>query len=151
MPPDHPGLSAPEVLARGGWHPRYARVLAVASDGDYGFAVVDGNGDGAELDTEIWRWDGTRWASAGSAGAGPLSTLGPVRTGGQIEDAYFAYGHAAGRRSITIGFDGRRYTIPVARHGVWAFIKIRTNPHGDGFPGPVGAPGEGLPPAKLET
>ncbi len=44
MPPDHPGLSAHEVLARGGWHPRYARFLAVASDGDYGFAVVDGNG-----------------------------------------------------------------------------------------------------------
>jgi hypothetical protein len=38
MPPDHPALSEEEVLAPSGWHPRYARVLAVASDGDYGFA-----------------------------------------------------------------------------------------------------------------
>jgi hypothetical protein len=48
MQPDDPSLTEEEVLAHGGWHPRYARVLAVASDGDYGdygdygFAVVDG-------------------------------------------------------------------------------------------------------------
>jgi hypothetical protein len=122
MPPDHPGLIAQEVLARGGWHPRYARVLAVVSDGDYGFAVVDGNGDGAELDTEIWRWNGAGWDGAGSSGAGPLSTMGPVQTGGQIDDAYFAYGRCA---------------VPVGRHGVWAFIRIRTDPQGRGFPAPA--------------
>jgi hypothetical protein len=122
MPPDHPGLIAQEVLARGGWHPRYARVLAVVSDGDYGFAVVDGNGDGAELDTEIWRWNGAGWDRAGSSGAGPLSTMGPVQTGGQIDDAYFAYGRCA---------------VPVGRHGVWAFIRIRTDPQGRGFPAPA--------------
>jgi hypothetical protein len=70
MPPDHPGLIAQEVLARGGWHPRYARVLAVVSDGDYGFAVVDGNGDGAELDTEIWRWNGAGWIRTDPQGHG---------------------------------------------------------------------------------
>jgi hypothetical protein len=57
MQPDDPSLTEEEVLAHGGWHPRYARVLAVAGDGDYGdygFAVVDGNGDGADLDAEMW-------------------------------------------------------------------------------------------------
>jgi hypothetical protein len=49
MPFEHRGLSEEDVIACGGWHRGYARVLAVASDGDYGFAVVDGNGDGAEL------------------------------------------------------------------------------------------------------
>jgi hypothetical protein len=49
MSPDHPALTEDDVLSHGGWHPRYARVLAVTSDGDYGFALVDGNGDGAEL------------------------------------------------------------------------------------------------------
>jgi hypothetical protein len=137
MPPDHPGLIAQEVLARGGWHPRYARVLAAVSDGDYGFAVVDGNGDGAELDTEIWRWNGAGGDGAGSSGAGPLSTMGPVQTGGQIDDAYFAYGSAPGRRSITISFDGRRCAVPVGRHGVWAFIRIRTDPQRHGFPAPA--------------
>lgn len=134
MPPDHPGLSEEEILARGGWHPRYARVLAVASDGDYGFAVVDGNGDGAELEAEAWQWDGRNWQGAGSSGAGPLSNLGPLRTGGQIGDACSAYGSAPGRQSVRISFDGRHHDVPVSQHGVWAFVKIRTDPHGQGFP-----------------
>jgi len=94
MPPDHPALTPAEVIAGGGWHPRYARVLATASDGDYGFALVDGNGDGAELEAEAWMWDHGNWAGAGSSGAGPLGSLGPVRTGGHIGNACFAYGSA---------------------------------------------------------
>src|ERR1700756_1539911 len=30
MAPEHPGLTEADVIARGGWHPRYARVLALA-------------------------------------------------------------------------------------------------------------------------
>jgi hypothetical protein len=137
MPPDHPGLSEDEVLARGGWHPRYARVLGVASDGDYGFALVDGNGDGAELEAETWQWHSGNWDAAGSSGAGPLDELGPVQTGGDIDRAYFAYGSAQGRQSVIINFDGDLHQVPVSRHGIWAFIKIRTDPHGNGFPAPT--------------
>lgn len=134
MPPDHPGLTAQEVLAHGGWHPRYARVLAVASDGDYGFALVDGNGDGAELEAELREWDSGSWHHAGSSGAGPPDNPGPERTGGQIGDTCFAYGSAPGRKSITISFDGRLHDIPVSPHGVWALIKVRTGPHGHELP-----------------
>ena len=134
MPPDHPALTGQEVLAHGGWHPRYARVLAVASDGDYGFAVVDGNGDGAELETEAWQWDNGTWNGAGSSGAGPLSNLEPLHTGGQIGDACFAYGSAPAHQPVTISFDGHHHNVPVSQHGVWAFIKIRTDPHSHGFP-----------------
>jgi hypothetical protein len=74
----HPGLTTEDVLARGGWHLGYARVLAVASDGDCGFAVVDGNGDGAELETEIWAWDGGTWINDSSSGAGPSSRPAPI-------------------------------------------------------------------------
>ena len=74
------------------------------------------------------------WDGAGSSGAGPLSNLGPERTGGYIGTAYFAYGSAPGRQSVTISFDDRLHDVPVSRHGVWAFIKIRTNPHGHEFP-----------------
>ncbi len=125
---DHPGLSAEEILAHGGWHPRYARVLAAASDGHFGFAVIDGNGDGAELETEIWHSENGTWHSASSSGAGPLSDLGPLQTGGQIGDACFAYGAAPRRQSVTISFDGRLHEVPVGPAGVWAFIKARTNP-----------------------
>ncbi len=84
----HPGLSHRDVLASGGWHPRYARVLITASDGDYGFALVDGNGDGAELEEELWRWeDGGpaghgHWEGGSSSGAGPLGYLPPLVAGG---------------------------------------------------------------------
>ncbi len=137
MPTDHPGLTEDEVLAHGGWHPRYARALAVASDGDYGFALVDGNGDGAELEAEMWEWDNGTWASAGSSGACSLDEVGPVQTGDNIGNAYFAYGSAPGRQLITISFDGHLHQVPVSQHGIWAFIKVRTDLHGHGFPSPA--------------
>jgi hypothetical protein len=137
MPPDHPGLTEDEVIASGAWHPRYARVLAITSDGDYSLAIVDSNGDGAELEAETWQWDGDRWTGAGSAGAGPLDTLGPTQTGGQIGNSYFAYGSAPGRQTITINFDGRLHQIPVSHHGVWAFIKTSTSPGNPEYPTPT--------------
>lgn len=114
MPPGHPALSERDVLAHGGWHPRYARALAVASDNGYGLAVVDGNGDGTELEAGAWVWENGTWAAAASSGAGPLDDLGRVQTGGQIGDAYFAYGRAPGRPSVTIEFDGHLYQVPSA-------------------------------------
>jgi hypothetical protein len=125
-PQDHPGLAEQDVIAHGGWHPRYTRVLTVASDGDYGFVLIDGNGNGAELEAETWIWHGGNWVSAGSFGVGPLDQLGPSQTGGQIGNAYFAYGSAPGRQSISIDFDGRHHQVPVNRHGVWSFIKVHT-------------------------
>jgi hypothetical protein len=131
--PRHPGLSPQEVLASGGWHPRYARVLITVSDGDYGFALVDGNGDGAELEEELWRWeDGPgghgHWEGGSSSGAGPLGYLPPLVAGGHIGQAYFAYGRVPGRESVTVQFDQRRYEIPVSPLGVWGFIKLAVNP-----------------------
>jgi hypothetical protein len=134
---DHRGLTEEDVIAGGGWHRGYARVLAVASDADYGFAVVDGNGDGAELEAETWKWDSGNWVGASSSGAGPLDHLGPLQPGGQIGDAYFAYGRAPGRPEITITFDGHPHQVPVSSYGVWAFIKIRTSPAGQGFRCPM--------------
>lgn len=45
---------------------------------------------------------------------GPLSGLEILRTGGQIDDACFAYGRASGRQSVTVSFDGQRYDVPSA-------------------------------------
>jgi hypothetical protein len=125
--PAHPGLSHHEVLALGGWHREYARVLITVSDGDYGFALVDGNGDGAELEEELWRWEDGRWDSAGSFGAGPLDSLGPLVAGGRLGDAFFAYGRVPGHRVVTVEFEQRRYELPVPL-GVWGFIKVAADP-----------------------
>ena len=134
MRPSHPGLTPHDVLSDGGWHPRYARVLAIASDGDYGFALVDGNGDGAELEAETWFWDGAQWAGGSSSGAGPLAYLGREQTGGKIGNACFSYGSARGRDSVLIQFEGRRHVVPVGKEGTWAFIKQRQDPSSGDLP-----------------
>jgi hypothetical protein len=126
--PRHPGLSHRDVLASGGWHPRYARVLITASDGDYGFALVDGNGDGAELEEELWQWeDGPgghgHWEGGSSSGAGPLGYLPPIVAGGQIGPACFAYGRLPRLESVTIEFEKRRFEVLVGPLGVWGFIR----------------------------
>ena len=109
------------------------------------------HGDGAELEAETWEWDGERWTGGGSAGAGPLDTLGPSQTGGQIGNSYFAYGSAPGRQTITINFDGRLHQIPVSHHGVWAFIKTSISPGNPGYPTPTADKNMGTPPSCLST
>jgi hypothetical protein len=132
----HAALAAAEVIACGGWHPRYARVIAVASTGDHGFALVDGNGDGSELEAEHWLWDEGSWQQGGSSGVGPLDGIGSLHSGGQIGDSvWFAYGSAPGENAITIAFDGRSHQVPVGSYGVWAFTGIRADPDRHDEPG----------------
>jgi hypothetical protein len=64
----HSPLTAAEVIAKGGWHPRYARVIALASDDGYGFALADGNGDGSELEAEAWTWRDGAWQGSATSG-----------------------------------------------------------------------------------
>ena len=125
----HPALTPEDVLADGGWHPSYVRVLATASDGDYGVAIVDGNGDGAELEEEAWFWEDGQWRGGPTSGAGPLDFLGAIQSpGGMVGEAPYAYGRAAGRDSVRISFAGQVYEVPVGPEGVWAFIKIGNAP-----------------------
>ncbi|MDA8061582.1 MAG: hypothetical protein M0T80_03945 [Actinomycetota bacterium] len=66
-------LSEREVIAAGGWHPRYARVLATVVLGDEAVVLVDGNGDGSEVEAEHWcRDEQGEWVGVGSSGVGPL-------------------------------------------------------------------------------
>lgn len=121
------------MLASGGWRLRYVRVLITVSDGDYGFAVVDGNGDGAELEEEQWQWeDGPagrgHWRDGVSSGAGPLGCLPPLVADWPIGPAYFAYGRVPGRESVTVEFEKRQYEVPVNRLGVWGFIRQAAGP-----------------------
>jgi hypothetical protein len=107
-------------------------VLALASDGDCGLAIVDGNGDGAELESEQWLWDaGDGWVAGSSSGTGPLDYLGSLQTGGEFGDACFAYGRARERQSVTISFAGREYEVRVGAEGVWAFLKVASGSRAD--------------------
>jgi len=110
------------VLARGGWQPRYARVLAVASDGEVGFALVDGNGDGQELEAELWDWQDGGWTAGSSSGAGGLDWLGAIHAG-WAERAHFAFGRALGADFVTVRLDEVSYRVPVSGLGIWVFVK----------------------------
>lgn len=50
-------LSADAVIMVGGWDPRYARVLLIEHEENNALVLVDGNGDGAELELEYWHRD----------------------------------------------------------------------------------------------
>jgi hypothetical protein len=69
-------LSPDELIRAGGWHPRFARVLRIERDHDVALVLVDGNGNGAELEEEGWIRDGDRWACTASNGFGPLDGEG---------------------------------------------------------------------------
>lgn len=75
----HSPLTAAEVIAKGGCHPRYARVIALASDDGYGFALVDGNGDGSELEAEACTWHDGAWRGLGTSSAGHLDGVRPSK------------------------------------------------------------------------
>lgn len=64
-------LDAETVLEVGGWDTRFAVVRAVRTLGDAAAAVVDANGDGADINLEHFRRSDGRWTlSSSSGGAG---------------------------------------------------------------------------------
>jgi hypothetical protein len=135
---NEPSLTETPVIANGGWHPRYARDLAIATDGDWGLAIVDGNGDGAELEAASWNYNGDTWTPSSSSWAGPPDLTTPRIQGdgadyGETSTSQFAHGVAPQHDHITISFNGHEHQVPVSSHGVWAFVEA-TNP--DDNPGP---------------
>src|ERR1700680_403160 len=75
MTVDRTNLTDALVLDSGGWHSAHARVLLTVADENVGFVLVDGNGDGAELEMEYWFQDDNGWRAGSSTGEGPLGEL----------------------------------------------------------------------------
>lgn len=64
-------LDEETVLAAGGWDRRFAVVHAVRTLGDRAAAVIDSNGDGADINLEHFAWEDGAWrlrSSSGGAG-----------------------------------------------------------------------------------
>lgn len=60
-------FDAEMAMTVGGWDPRYARVLDVQVQGDVASALVDANGDGADLNVDIYlRQPDGEWAEVAS-------------------------------------------------------------------------------------
>jgi hypothetical protein len=115
-------LSADAVVRVGGWHPRYARVLLIEHDEDDAVVLVDGNGDGAELELEYWHRESEGfWGGGSTSGHGPLESLPPS----QSWDAgpfVAALGRVAPATEVTVEYGGRTYHRTANDFGIWGLI-----------------------------
>jgi hypothetical protein len=118
---DRQQLTEELVIGSGGWSERYARVIAIAEDGDHAFVLVDGNGDGAELEGELWERGPQGWICDVTGGQGPLDSLpttiwnaGPIVCAlgrGRIGDA------------VQVTWKGSVRRCEINRFGVWSFVR----------------------------
>jgi hypothetical protein len=126
-------LSPDAVIRYGGWDPRYARVLLIARDGDLALALVDGNGDGAELEVEYWHHYDGGWHPGASSGYGPLASMAPVNTWNAGE-LVCALGRGSPGSHVHIAYGDRTYTREANDFGVWGFVHEADSPHEDETP-----------------
>jgi hypothetical protein len=106
------------VLSAGGWDPRYAVTLAVASSGDMGAALIDTNGDEADIDLDVYRRDADGlWQEISSSVVG--------------EDGSFLSGEMAvilGRTEpgliVDIEYAGHRSSVIASGTGWWLFVAV---------------------------
>jgi hypothetical protein len=115
-----------EVIQIGGWSPRYARVLAVATDRDVGVAVVDVNGDRSEVEMDALLWSNGDW------GRGSWSGPSSASRGGICAHAC---GEGDPGEQVQIEFEGRRQTVVTGAAGWWVYV-VRLDPRdaGGAFP-----------------
>jgi hypothetical protein len=115
-------LSADVIIRTGGWDPRYARVLLIEQSGVTALALVDGNGDGAELELEYWRRDaGEGWQGEASSGYSALDSLAAADTWSAGEFVC-ALGRVSPGSVVRVTYGGRSYSRQANEFGVWGFV-----------------------------
>jgi hypothetical protein len=115
-------LSPEAVLREGGWNPVFARVLLIEEHDGHAVVLVDGNGDGAELELEYWvREDDGRWAGGSSSGHSGLGDLGRAETWADGTHV-FALGKVGPGTRIRLSYAGKTYSREAGESGVWGFI-----------------------------
>ncbi|GAA4091199.1 hypothetical protein ACFFOS_25555 [Nocardioides kongjuensis] len=73
-------FDAEAAIVWGGWDARYARVLDVQVEGDVAAALIDSNGDGADVNVDLYFRDSDgRWIP-GASGNGSISMPGVLAT-----------------------------------------------------------------------
>jgi hypothetical protein len=127
-PAPRTALTEQLVISAGGWHPRYTRVLMIERDArtdqDAGLALVlvDGNGDGAELEVEYWQRDEAGlWEAGSSSGHGSLEWLARF-TSWSAGPFVCAVGRVGPRQAVQVSYNGRAHRRIASDSGVWGFI-----------------------------
>jgi hypothetical protein len=113
-------LSASGVLRAGGWDPRYAVALAIASYNHVAGALIDTNGDEADIDLDeyVRHVDGN-WYAIGSCSAGGEGTSWSTRVAA-------TWGHGAPGEIVKIDYLGQSYSIGASPAGWWLFVMPST-------------------------
>jgi hypothetical protein len=117
-------LSVERVLDVGGWNPRYARVVGLASWNGHAIAVVDGDGSGRELDIEQWAFNETHsfWTGGPSSGAGSLADFPSFIRGGWEGHYVFAVGKAEPNSTVRLLQGDAVVTVAASAYGIWAYL-----------------------------
>jgi hypothetical protein len=127
-------LSAEALIRVGGWHPKYARVLLIEHDSDYAIALIDGNGDGAELELEYWYHDRDGfWRGGSTSGYGPLYGL-PSEASWNSGEFVTVVGRAEPGAEVMLEYGGQVYRREASDTGVWGFIHASDSARPDELP-----------------
>ena len=115
-------LTADAAITLGGWDARYAVILAVASTGDVAAALVDANGDGADIDLDRYERDAAgHWNEIGSCSAGDAGSSWSPRL-------VAAWGRADPFASVEINYLGSRRRVVASATGWWLFAAATSDP-----------------------
>lgn len=112
-------LDRDTAIEAGGWDARYAIVLAVATNGNAGAAIVDTNGDGADIDFDWYeRVDGT-WH--------PMSSFNIGESGSAQHAGHTAmWGRGIAGESFKAEHEGKRDATTASDTGWWLAISEST-------------------------
>jgi hypothetical protein len=120
--PDPMDLTDDLIVLSGGWNPQYARVVMTAVDDDVAIVLVDGNGDGAELEMEYWEKGADGWVGGSASGYGPL---GGMRWTNRWDAGQMvcAVGEGVPGESVRLRYDGEVCECTVNQFGLWGFVR----------------------------
>lgn len=116
-------LDSESTITAGGWDPRYAVALAVVSAGDIAAALVDTNGDGADIDIDQYsRDDSGAWVEVASSSAGDHGTS-------MSAQMVTAHGRTAPGGTVHVEYNRVRHAVTSDSSGWWLFIAPSVDEH----------------------
>lgn len=113
-------LDAETAISAGGWDARYAVTLVVAWAGGMSAALIDTNGDEADIDLDQYErgadghWHGTVSGSAGDVGTSWTPRLAAT------------WGRAVPGAQVDVEYLGHRHSVIASASGWWLFIAPAT-------------------------